>query len=372
MAPNILQQVLYLIILEFTASQIYAPPQIVASNGQVLIRLGGYDTYGAQRLTATVSGASELNGRLSQLSRVFSTYGYEPKAGDPIINNDSVVTGSLNRVLYTPNYVGTQSQISKLDSFTYRLSNGTSISLPGYIIIVSADSGGILGFDFNEGNNQGWYIYGNQILSEASFEPSSRGSLLNYYIYGSDDEINVDSRGGDTALWYFQAPQSSLVNLNVAYKGYLRFDLSALAGDFSQLNPPSTNVVELECSKCNGPNKLGLTLGFPISALSSPFNGSTTTFTLSLDETFGWLKDPQNVLLQWSVPSQCDMINVLSGLTALRILGDWTTWYETIAMDNVMIYNLKCTANLFNLCTVRANVIIAQLPLCAFGTTCSC
>ena len=342
MIVTFLRQVVVSLILKIAASQIYAPPQIVASNGQVLIRLGGYDTYGAQRLTATVSGASELNGQLSQLSRVFSAYGYEPKAGDPIINDDTVVTGSSNRILYTPKNVGAQGQISKLDSFTYNLSNGTAVSPPGNVIIVSADSGGILGFDFNQGSNEGWYIYGNQILSAASFEPSSRGNRINYYIYGSDDEINVGPQGGDMALWYFQAPQISLVNLNVAYKGYLRFDLSALAGDFSRLNPPSTNIVELECSECDGPTMPGLTLGFPISALPYSFNGSTTTFTLSFEETFGWLKNPQNALLQWSLPSQCDMINVLSGLTALRILGDWTSWYETIAMDNVMIYNLKC------------------------------
>ena len=342
MTPYLLHLFHLLIFLDLAAAQIYAPPQIVPSNGQVLIRLGGYDTYGAQRLTASVSGASQLNGQLSQLSKVFSMYGYEPKAGDPITSNGTVVTGSMNRVLYTPNYIGAQSQISKLDSFTYQLSNGTATSLPSPVIIVSMDSGGIVGFDFNEGSNQGWSIYGNQFLSEASFEPSSRGNLINYYIYGSDDKIDVDSRGSDTALWYFQAPQPPLMNLNVAYKGYLRFDLSALAGDFSHLNPSSTNLVELECSKCAGPNALGLTVGFPISALSFPFNGSTTTFTLSLDETFGWLKDPQNALLQWSPPSQCEMINVISGLTALRILGDWTTWYETIAMDNVVIYNLKC------------------------------
>lgn len=328
-----------------TGAQVFAQPLLVACDGQqVLIRLSGFDDSGAQRLTASVSGTSGLSGTLSQLSKVFSTYGYEPKAGSVIVNNNTVVSGSLNRVLYTPSFGGNLNQVSRLDSFSYVVSNGTASSLPAAVVIVSASTGGIVGFDFNGGSSQGWEVYGNPVLTEAVFEPSSRGPLMNYYILGSDDDINLNSAGtADLSLWYFQAPSSSLAGLNLAYKGHLRFDMSSLAGDFSRLNPSSTNVVMLECDQCHGPSAPGLTLGFPIEALTLSFNGSATSFDLVLDETSGWLKDPQDALLQWSTPSQCDMINVLSGLSELRILGDWTVWYETIALDNVVIYNTKCT-----------------------------
>lgn len=41
-------------------------------------------------------------------------------------------------------------------------------------------------------------------------------------------------------------------------------------------------------------------------------------------------------------------MQVLSRLSGLRILGDWTEWYETVAIDSVQISNLR-----------------AQLPLCS-------
>jgi hypothetical protein len=42
------------------------------------------------------------------------------------------------------------------------------------------------------------------------------------------------------------------------------------------------------------------------------------------------------------------MIQVLSRLSAMRILGDWTAWYESVALDDVQFANTK-----------------GQLPLCA-------
>lgn len=127
------------------------------------------------------------------------------------------------------------------------------------------------------------------------------------------------------------------------------------------LKKTQTSLVELECVECTGPVRKGIKLVFPIRA-SLPgrtFKGATTQFSLSLLEGAGWLKDPQNALLHWSPPSQCDMIQVLARLSAVRILGDWTTWYESVALDNVRIMNLK-----------------GQLPVCAISrpdaSLCSC
>ena len=102
-------------------------------------------------------------------------------------------------------------------------------------------------------------------------------------------------------------------------------------------------MVILECSECIGPVGMGLNLAFPISALKTSirFDGSPMQFSVWLHETAGWLKDPQNMLKQWIVPSKCDMIQVLSRLSSIRILGDWTTSHEIIALDNVQITNLN-------------------------------
>ena len=71
------------------------------------------------------------------------------------------------------------------------------------------------------------------------------------------------------------------------------------------------------------------------------FTGQPITITIELKENGGWLKDSQNQLTPWTIPSQCDVVHVLTGLTGIRILGDWTTWYESVAIDNVAISNLR-------------------------------
>lgn len=120
----------------------------------------------------------------------------------------------------------------------------------------------------------------------------------------------------------------------------------------------------LECAACDGPvgsSGGGITLGYSMAALAhSPngaFTGAPLRVSIPLKEQLGlplglqgggWVKDPQNSLLPWSPASQCDLIQVLSRLSKIRILGDWTSWYETVGLDDVRISNTK-----------------GQLPLCS-------
>ena len=48
------------------------------------------------------------------------------------------------------------------------------------------------------------------------------------------------------------------------------------------------NFIELECATCDV--NAGVLLAFPVSA-AKRFDGSTTTFSIPLDETAGWRKD---------------------------------------------------------------------------------
>ena len=67
------------------------------------------------------------------------------------------------------------------------------------------------------------------------------------------------------------------------------------------------------------------------------FTGATASLSLSLHESSGWAKDPKNTLLQWLPPTQCEMAEVLQGLSAVKILGDRTKWYESLSLDNVYL-----------------------------------
>jgi len=316
--------------------------EVINAGGDTVIRLKAFESKGDQ-LTYKITSLPS-SGSLYQLSQVYSTKGYEPKAGTLINAIGTIVTGSNNRIYYkrpSPDAAG----INKWSSFNFTVNNGRETSLEATITLVPP-SGSLNGSDFLL-NNGGWQVVGNKALaSTADWEPYSRGSLLNRYIYGTDDKINIRKAGAatpDQSLWYFSAAPSLLGNTGASYGGTLSFTLGGFSGDFSTNNGLQTHIVELECAKCVGPVGPGILLAIPLSAMQAfkSFTGAPTVFTVSLLESAGWIKDPQNSLLPWTAPSQCDMIQVLSRLSAMRILGDWTPWYETVALDNVLVKNTK-------------------------------
>ena len=126
---------------------------------------------------------------------------------------------------------------SQWDSFDFTVTDPSGVvSYPGTVTIVPP-SGCIVSSDFLL-SNELWTIEGNKAASyNTTFEPYSRGSLLNRYILGTDDKINVQNSGdSDKSLWYFVAPSQFLGNVGISYGGSLQFTLSSFSGDFSKLN----------------------------------------------------------------------------------------------------------------------------------------
>lgn len=87
--------------------------------------------------------------------------------------------------------------------------------------------------------------------------------------------------------------------------------------------------MELHCSTCA--RNTGTTLAFPLMAAGG-FNGggAGVSFSLPLSERKGWLKDPENSLKLAAAPTKCELAEVLSNITELRILGG-----EPIVAGNV-------------------------------------
>ena len=303
----------------------------------IVIRLQGVEKSG-KRLIYVISQLP-AHGTLYQLSNVYSSHGYEPIQGKQITTKNTTITGSLNRVYYKPRPQRLCSEHADRFSYTVNVHAHAQANNPqqananeGTVTIVDS-SGTIVCSDFLLGPD-GWTIIGNKAsVSAPIYEPYSRNKLCNHYIYATDNHINVPTNNPsqrDKALWYFNAPSKMLGNMGIAYGGYISFTISIFAGDMKQMNQ-GVNLVELE-------GKTGMTLGYPIPA--NQIKNNMASFKIELTETSIWQKVNQYAttpITDRKGPSKCEFIQVLSQLSGLRILGDLTTWTETVALDNVYI-----------------------------------
>ena len=300
----------------------------------IMIRLRGANPCG-NKLTYVIAELPTY-GAIYQVSQIYNLHGYNPISGKQITEKNTVVSWSSNRIYYVP--TGRRSVRLLSDAFSFRITDGKNRSFDGTVTIVDK-SGTIVGSDFLSGD-EGWTIIGNAkagAVSAPQFEPYHRGKLFNYYIYAKDDIINHSKFGDqDKSLWYFNAPAKFLGNKGAAYGGHISFSIGLFAGDIASLNRGG-NLVELECKECG--YKTGITLVYRFSKIH--FEHKIANFKIELLETTNWLKDPQDSLKQWTAPSKCEFLQVLSRLSGLRILGDITTWYETVALDNVFLSNNK-------------------------------
>jgi len=246
-------------------------------------------------------------------------------------------------------------------SFTYYVSDkdGRNRSHDAKVVLVSP-SAVIVSSDFRV-SDDGWTTIGNR-PNGVTHDYYSRDKL-HQYIYASENSLNINTKGEDIDVWYFLLPSKFHGWNGILYGGRIEFTISSFGGDFAKTRGKESkqiNMVEISCAKCNI-NK-GITIGFPLDAVDK-FDGTVKTYSLALNESSGWLKDPRNTNFKWTVPSQCDIIQVLSGISSIKILGDLTTWYEIVSIDDVQLVTAKPVGR-------------RQLPSCAQLTSdaskCTC
>ncbi len=177
-------------------------------------------------------------------------------------------------------------------------------------------------------NNDNWNIIGNKNITCAFFIPFSLDGIMSNYIIGNDKVINVDYKNKDDAnLWYFS--KNFPTNYSLSNTSIFSFTMTSFVGDFTKLNYNNSLSSALIKIINNVTNELII---FPVNHLIEKYNGSLHTFVIPM---------VYNVWLNGYNYSQIDrkyFLRVLSNVTRIDILGDWTQGNETIGLDNVIIY----------------------------------
>lgn len=291
--------------------------QTVIVERDAVIKLLGY---GGLATTPAIITRLPKSGTLYQLSSVFAKYGYEPKKGTAMRDGEEVRAG--NRVFFVRNPL-TDDESSSF-SFTFGYGEAVVTTVGADMRLATAS------FEFGA---QMWTVTRNSHGREVQWDPSSFGApSVSRFVAASDALISLDEWGVErnSSRWMFEAPLSFLGDKGAAYGGSLEFTLAALAGDFANQRTDRHNLVELEGAG-------GMRLSFPMSSNSSSTlfeNASFHRFSIPLEEA-RWMRDTRNELERWPPPTTCEFTRVLGSLTALRILGDLTEWYESLALDDV-------------------------------------
>ena len=307
------------------------------------------------------------SGTLSLLTPNYLAHGILPQTVPTLLITPSMVpyvlpASSLNRVLYASPSSKATAPEGQSPSFTYAVSDGTASSSSGTVYLLPSDLV-VFSSTFSR-DGQAWSVRQSsaatsssssssstlRVARPAAYESSQRGSL-NHYIYGNDESVNgsltpssSSSPSLDGDLWVFTSPRPYGVGqvFNAAYGGSLSFTISSFSGDFSDKSKHDTNgrehllpLVTLRCPECR--HGAGTTVVFPLS--KSPYDGKgSLKVELPLTEKGGWLIDPKNTLVaKWLAPSACEFHEVLARLSSVEILGDYTSWYEAIGLDDVKV-----------------------------------
>ncbi|KAL7551786.1 hypothetical protein ACHAWF_014978 [Thalassiosira exigua] len=309
----------------------------VADGSEVVVSLRGHDLDG-DRTKATITRLPR-KGSLFQLTQVFDEHGYDPKAGAPIDSVPALVAGRDSRVVYRRDGFdnGLDETARDADSFEYTVNDGVEEeSLAGTVSLVSDATSALVSSDFRF-SDEGWSTVGNAAPG-VHYEATRRGDM-NHYIYAVDDLIDVDGDKNDRKIWKFALPEKFSGWYGAWYGGTFSFALSSFSGDYSGVNDHwvgdrhrPLNLVEIYCESCD--LFKGVTIAFPL-ASAPKFDRRTAKYALTMTESSGWVQDPQNTLYEWTAPTRCSFIEVLSGISSVRILGDFTNWYESVSIDDV-------------------------------------
>lgn len=290
-------------------------------------------------------------GFLYETSGNFRTFGSDPKnMPDPIGPHllPFLVTDPLHRIVYVPPF-NVWPPESSWSSFTYVVQANKShteienppVSEPGLVVLTNPE-GMVASSSFDSADTSlGWSVSGNLADIDAIDGGLKHQALamgaLNRYVYGVDEVQFLDFASGlDRSKWYFEAAAADFhgEKMRAAYGGTLKFTVRSLYGNFSELNAP-LDWVTIECESCDSGQGARI-VRFTDEVLR--WDGSEKMVELRLLPVERWMRDPLNSALDFTFASECEIAAILSNVSRVAILGDFTRRGEGVALDDVIMY----------------------------------
>lgn len=290
-------------------------------------------------------------GLLYETSPNYRSDGSDPKhSPDPIGPHllPFRVSDPLNRLIYVPPY-NVWAPEGQWASFEYVVSAQPPAPTAGDplppkitsevgLAVLTNSEGAIAGATFDLADDfSGWSISGNipgKTAGGLKHQAFVWGGL-SHYVYGVDEVMYMNFENGmDRTKWYFEAsPHFNKREMAAAYGGKLRFTVQKLYGNFTQQNDP-LDWITIECSSCNTGRGLRV-----VRFVDDKFywDGDERNIEVELLPTAGWMKDPLNTAGTFRHATECEIGAVLTDVSRVAILGDFTRGGEGVALDNVKI-----------------------------------
>jgi len=278
-------------------------------------------------------------GSLYQLSDNYMNYKYTPWKGLTIAADDVVRVETNCTIVYEAplDFSATR--------FTYTVNNGSGgLSSTGIVDLLKADR--IMQYSNFTFNDESWKVI-TAVTKDVCWSSTAITGNLNHYIYNCNMEKTLMQ--DNTARWYFKAPAGFHRNLANVFNGTVEFDLAGFEGYFTEeklYETPST-FIYLGCSTCNSGE------GLYIAQRNVTFDGSAMHFKFRLNDNpyNGWRRDPFDIeLSEWPLTTNCEIVEVLSGLDVIHIFADVSESEEIVGIDDFVFTGGPSSTYIPNTC----------------------
>jgi len=308
-----------------------------------LIRLDAFPLTGPYNCTITVGPSV---GSLYQLSDNYMNFLYTPWKGLPVSAPQDVRVGTNCTIVYN----------APLDFSTTRFkytvntgSGASQMSSTGIVDLLNADR--ILTYNNFTFNDENWKVQ-TAVTKNVCWSSTAITGNLNHYIYNCNMEKTLMEK--NKVDWFFKPPTSIYDNWANAFNGTVEFDLAGFEGYFTKdklFKTPRT-FIYLGCSTCSGG------VGRYIAQRNITFDGSAThfKFRLNADPYNGWRRDPFDVeRTEWPLTSDCEIVQILSGLDTIKIYGDVSDSEEILGIDDFLLTAGPKSTYILNQCYTDAS-----------------